>query len=232
MDKEILRIVIIAVGALVIVGMILWSVFKNKRRRGGINFYDRGNPLDNVDESLMMHTENDDFDVVPLGSALDEQEYGVDPITAMSESEQEQASERERDQQHGAEIPQLIQFSLVATADEGFNGADLVQAFERVGLEYASIKVYERVDDNRMVDFTVASMVEPGTFPDTNVEEFYCPGIVFFMQPREVDDPSAVFEDFVQTIDMLATELDGVKWDHQRQPLSDETIQEFRRILA
>ncbi|WP_031432286.1 cell division protein ZipA C-terminal FtsZ-binding domain-containing protein [Methylomarinum vadi] len=232
MDKDILRLVIIGVGALVVLGMVLWSVFKNKRKRREINFYDRGDPLEQVDESLVLRTENDDFDIVPLGSALDE-DYGVDPISAAAENEEE-GPQNQNDEGTAAvtELPSLIQFSIVARADEGFNGAVLAAAFDRVGLEYGSMKVFERVDDNRLVDFAVASMVEPGTFPETDLESFYSPGIVFFMQPREVDDPAAVFEDFIQTIEILAAELDGVKWDHQRQPLSDETVQKFRRILS
>jgi len=72
MDKDLLRIVIIAIGGIVILGMILWSVIRNKRPQRSFDFYDDGNPFDNVDSSLVINTENDDFDVVPLGSALDE----------------------------------------------------------------------------------------------------------------------------------------------------------------
>ncbi len=229
MDKDILRMVIIAVGAVVILGMILWSAFKNKRRSRKINFYDRGDPLENIDDSLRLRTENDDFDIVPLGSALDD-DYGPDPISVDAEIGTEER-QPQIDDAGQTEIPSLIQFSLVADADEGFNGLALAQAFERVGLEYGTMKVFERVDENRLVDFAVASMVEPGTFPETDLETFYCPGIVFFMQPKEVDNPAAVFEDFIQTIDMLAVELGGVKWDHQRQPLTEETVQYFRRLL-
>ena len=82
------------------------------------------------------------------------------------------------------------------------------------------------------MDFAVASMIDPGTFPDTHLDEFYCPGIVFFMQPREVDKPLAVFDDFMETIDTLAEELDGVVWDNQKQPLTADTIDRFRQMLS
>ena len=128
-------------------------------------------------------------------------------------------------------MPSLIQFSLVAVEDEGFNGRDLADAFKQAGLEYGSLKIFERIDRNRLVDFGVACMVEPGTFPETDLEDFHCPGIVFFMQPREVDDAVAVFDDFIQTINRLAEILGGVKWDHQRQPLTEQTIQAIRDDL-
>jgi cell division protein ZipA len=130
------------------------------------------------------------------------------------------------------DLPKLIEFSIVARADVGFNGEELFDAFERVGLKYGSVKVFERIDKNRLVDFAVASMGNPGTFPDAGLHNFFCPGIVFFMQPRELDKPLAVFDDFIETIDILAMELDGVVWDHQKQPLTAETIAQFRQILA
>jgi cell division protein ZipA len=48
---------------------------------------------------------------------------------------------------------------------------------------------------------------------------------VFYLQHRELEDAQTVFEDFVDTIKTVAKELDGVIWDHQRQPLTDATIQ-------
>jgi cell division protein ZipA len=239
MDKELLRIVIITAGAIVILGMVLWSVFKKKNTRRDIDFYDKGNPLENIDSSLILNTDNDDFDIVPLGSALDG-EYQPDPITVASEDGFEAESEPEYEpepevqpqQTESIDLPSIIQFSIVASADEGFNGKKMADVFKRVGLEYGSMKVFERLDDQRRVDYAVASMVEPGTFPDTDLESFNSPGIVFFLQPGELDNPLEIFDDYIQTINWLATELDGVMWDHNRQPLTNETIREFRVKLS
>ena len=88
MDKDLLRIVIIVIGAIVIAGMVLWSFFKNKNTKGVMGFYDRGNPLENIDQSLILNTDHDDFDIVPLGSALDD-EIDVDPISMVDEDQPE-----------------------------------------------------------------------------------------------------------------------------------------------
>ena len=128
-------------------------------------------------------------------------------------------------------VPDIIQFSVVAKAEEGFNGVDLASAFQLAGLEYGSLKIYERLDPNRLVDFGVASMVAPGTFPEDNLESFFCPGIVFFMQPSQLEDAAAVFEDYMETVQLVAAELDGEICDHQRQPLTEATVELFRRSL-
>jgi len=237
MDKDILRIAIIVVGSIVVLGMILWNVYKSRHKNRGINFYDDGDPLDNIDESLIISNEHDDFDIVPIGSAKPEDDdkvefesdTGIDE-TAQTESE---LSEPEPAEMSRPDLPQLIQFSIVARKDEGFNGAELKAAFDRVGLVYGeSVQVFERLDDNNLVDFTVASMVNPGTFPAYNLEAFSCPGIVFFMQPRVLDDPAAVFENLIQTMRFLSADLDGMILDHQRRPLTDETIVAFRQQLS
>ncbi len=226
MDKDLLRIVIIVIGATVVVGMLLWSYIKNKNEMRDIDFYDKGNPLDNIDKSLILDIDNDDFDIVPLGSALDEN-IAPDPVSVASKIKQPP----EKVQKDSVDLPKIIQFCIVATADEGFNGIVLVDAFEQVGLEYGSMKVFERLDEQRRVDFTVASMVEPGIFPKTNLESFNSPGIVFYLQPLELDQPLPIFDDFIQTINLLADMLEGVTWDHNREPLTDETIQMFRVSL-
>ena len=208
MDKELLRWVIVLFGALVMIIMILWHFIKTLRNRPDIS-------------ELQEDEFEDEDEIEAFDIEEDEDEFSALPPDLIDES---LASV--------PKIPALIEFSLVARADEGFNGLDLLDAFERAGLKYGSVKVFERIDENRLVDFAVASMLEPGTFPDEDLEDYFCPGIVFFMQPKELDDPVAVFEDFIDTIDQLADELDGVVWDNQRQPLSDETVEKFRQCLS
>ncbi|MCK4841104.1 MAG: cell division protein ZipA C-terminal FtsZ-binding domain-containing protein [Methylococcales bacterium] len=246
MDKELLRIVIISIGVAVIIVMVLWSLFKSKYHE--FNFYDRGNPLDNIDDSLIMNTD-DDFDIVPLGSAVDEEDIKPDPITIASDKAKKQAATSSSSpakpkhkskakpkpvvkESKKSDLPKIIQFSIVSRSDEGFNGEKLVSAFQLVGLEYGSMKIYQRLNGQRQVDFAVASMVEPGTFPETELDSFNSPGLVFFLQLSEIEEPLLVFEDFIQTINLLANELAGEKWDHNRQPLTDETIDAFRLQIA
>jgi len=229
MDKELLRVVIVLIGLLVMIGMVLWHFFKTLRdKRAADDYYtddEYDNEIDDYEDEELDHA----FDIFPLQSEvegdalLDDEDIKPAP-KAPPQPEIPKAKPK-------AALPVLIEFSIVARADEGFNGEALFEAFERVGLRYGSVKVFERVDKNRLVDFTVASMLAPGTFPDTDLDQFYSPGIVFYMQPREVENPLAVFDDFIDTIDTLAVELDGVVWDHQRQPLTAETIFESDRSL-
>jgi len=227
MDKEILRIVIIATGMVVVIGMLIWAYIKDKKAQEDLEFYD--------DDESVATDPKDDFDIIPLGakSNVGVQHAHDKPDRYYDEDDDDVYYEQDDDVEPPprAAAPAIIQFSIITKADEDFNGADLVEAFEMVGLEYGSLKIFERLDENRLVDFGVACIVEPGTFPDKNLENFYCPGIVFFMQPEALDNATAVFDDYIETINLLAAKLDGVILDHRRQPLTEATIQAIRQSL-
>jgi cell division protein ZipA len=233
MDKELLRIVIIATGLLVIIGMILWSFIKKRRTLDDQDTLENEQVIGSsgaIDDSLKLHTERDEFDIVPLGSArhtLDnEDDSGWDTEFNDSFDDDDMESDTR------IVIPDIIQFGIVANDEQGFNGVDLVLAFGMVDLEYGDLKVYERINKNGDVDYGVACMVEPGTFPEgIDLGSFYCPGILFYLQHRDLEDAQIVFDDFIDTIKTVAKELDGVVWDHQRQPLTEETIQAIRQSL-
>ncbi|MFI3185695.1 MAG: cell division protein ZipA C-terminal FtsZ-binding domain-containing protein [Methylococcaceae bacterium] len=231
MDKEILRVVIIATGMAVVIGMLVWAYIKDKKAREDLEFYDDDTALAPASPRVT----EDDIDTVPLAadSSHDDDHHAHDKADRYYDEEDEDYYEPDDDEEPPprAAAPAIIQFSIITKADEDFNGIDLVEAFETVGLEYGSLKIFERLDANRLVDFGVACIVEPGTFPDKNLDTFYCPGIVFFMQPEALDDAPAVFDDYIDTINLLAEKLDGVILDHRRQPLTEATVQAIRQSL-
>ena len=62
MDKDLLRIVIIAVGTVVILAMIIWGILSSRSKRKNINFYDDRDPLEHIDPHLIVNINDDDFD--------------------------------------------------------------------------------------------------------------------------------------------------------------------------
>jgi len=236
MDKDLLRIVIIAVGAVVILGMILWAIFSSGSKRKKINFYDDRDPLENIDPGLVVNTDDDDFDIVPLSTAdsspqvktrlnskyiQEAQQSGVDSVPASAAPVDE-----------SKEIPALVQLSLAAKSAQGFSGIQLLDAFESVGLIYGSVKVFERLDDLNQVDYAVASMAEPGIFPGDNWENYLCPGVTFFMQPKELEDAAKVFAEMIATIGQLSELLNADVLDQNQQQLTEDTLQQIKASLV
>jgi len=252
MDKDLLRVVILVVGGVVILGMILWGMYKDGPKRNKINFYDDNDPLENIDPSLVVKTDDDDFDIIPI-STRDNDDYQVKtrlntqyiPEEQQSDDDFEQdinlgqdiekttdeVSDVDGSQLDGSQLPSLLQLSIIAQAEEGFSGTQLLEAFEQVGLVYGSVKVFERLDILSRVDYAVASMAEPGIFPGDNWETYYCPGITFFMQPREVGNAAVVFDEMLNTIGQLSALLKGDVVDQNQQPLTPEVVHEIEESL-
>jgi len=249
-DKDLLRIVIISVGSLVILGMILWGMFKGKSKNKTM-FGGQRDPLENIDSSLFVNTADDDFDIVPLNTRGNDDYQEPEVKTRLNsayiqEAKGQESVEAEPDILAEAmhkpdeplaeppikQLPALLQLHLVAKNPEGFKGLQLVQAFERVGLIYGSVKVFERLDTQNRVDYAVASMAAPGVFLGDNWESYYTPGISFFMQPRELDDVKAVFDDLINTAGQLSALLKGDIVDENHLSLTEETLQKIEESLS
>lgn len=228
MDKEVLRIVIIATGLIIVIVMLTWGYLKDRQSQREMDLEDDAKPQPQPvrHEPLSASPVGDDEYIEPLGSAILNSSKNYYTKDEDDEEEEDFAPPPPR-----IATPAIIQFCLVARAEEGFNGLDLIRAFRIAGLKYGSLKIFERLDANQLVDFGVACMVEPGTFPSGHLDTFYCPGIVFFMQPDALDDALAVFDDYMETIRMLAVELEGDIWDHQRKPLTEATVKAIRQSL-
>ncbi len=296
MDKELLRVVIIAFGLIIIVGMLAWHFFRNKKSFQDMMFFGNQEFKGKINEAIVVHSDNDDFDIVPKGrkKLIDTNELMekiksrgkakpdvFEPVAATPQASVQADSmfgdfdeEFEGDFDFTEEndktndslykdtpaavkqgldtmdelddmedlleqepltprfiAPDIIQFRVIANAKEGFNGLDMLKAFRIAQLEYGSLKIFERFDANRLVDFGVLCMVDPGTFPDHDFDQFYCPGLVFFMQPALLDDAVKVFDDFLEAINIVAVELDGKLLDHEQKPLTNATIKMIRESL-
>jgi cell division protein ZipA len=230
MDKELLRMVIIIMGIAVFAGLLIWSFMASKNRNRKINFYDDRDALDNIDESLIIKTGDDDFEIVPLGS-VNEHESTLDIVA----SDHQHADKKLTDDSSEADLqtlPAILQFRLSAKPGTQFLGADLADVFAKLGLEYGSLKVFERLDEARNVDYAVANMIEPGFFPNASLEAFTSPGIVFFMQPKEVNDVAVVFDDLINTMQLIAEHLGGEIRDLHREILTPHSIRILREKLT
>ena len=236
MDKELLRSVIIGTGLLIIIGLVVWSYIKNLNSKTDVDDefeYDdepeepKFNLYDTLKSKLSF---NFNF---KKPNAIEASTSSIEALTIADSTETEllETVDDQIEPDIRMATPSLIQFSLIAKDAIGFNGLDLQSAFNIVGLVYGSLKIYERLDANRLVDYGVACMKEPGTFPDTDLENFYCPGLVFFMQPGVLDNAHEIFDDYIETLQILAIELNGTILDHKKQVLTDDTIQAIRLSL-
>lgn len=245
MDRDTVRMILLVLGAIVIAGVYVWGRYKEKlldflNRRGEYDELDYGDeesnamtPEDEEDEfehgrGVGKHTEA--FRVIAEEAVHDEHFAAVMAKPPAEPEKPVPAPAPSKTVSLGA--PFLIQMSVVTGDDSFFNGEELRDALLELDLIHGDMGIYHRYDRNyREPLFSVASLVEPGTFPEGNMEHFDCPGVVLFFQPPLVAEPLEVFEDLVNTCHELAAKLDGLEWDDKRQPLTREKIALMRARL-
>lgn len=238
MDKELLRIILIGLGIFLVVGIYLWSHFKKPRYDPRLELSEQQPDQEEIAPSVSikpLEDSEEDLDIEPFGSASLDQDDEIDMPPAPISNPEKEVKEDSTGQKTTApsKVPDLIQMAVIAKQKEGFGGNELMQAFSALGLIYDDMKIYHRYrngTDN--IEFSVANMVEPGTFPKQNSLSFRTPGLALFFQPPMVTDPISSFEGMVNTCHELADRLHGEIWDAERQPLTDETIKTIRRSLS
>lgn len=255
MDKELLRIAIIATGLIVMVAMIVSAYLKNQETEEeeyeedvSYGFDDDeyeedfekepekkpslAQSLKNAYQQKVQQVQQQRQKLVPVveDDDDDESDFELEPITKINKGESSHDEEIPR--QPSSASPSILQFSVITKGQDDFNVADVFQVLENLGLEYGSMEVFERIGENRMVHFCVANMVEPGTFPHHDLENHYCPGVIFFMQfDEELQNPREIFDDYVSTAMLFADAMDGVVLDHRRQPLTDAMVNAIRAAI-
>ena len=130
------------------------------------------------------------------------------------------------------EPPKILVINVVAKAAY-FGGPDLMRAAEEVGLEPGEWNIFHRPDDHspQQTLFSMASLVEPGSFPFGRMEGFSTPGLCLFTQLPGPRDGLAVYSDMLFSAERIAALLDGELQDEAHQLLTRDKIERVREEI-
>ena len=130
------------------------------------------------------------------------------------------------------EPPKILVINVVAKAAY-FGGPDLMRAAEEVGLEPGEWNIFHRPDDHspQQTLFSMASLVEPGSFPFGRMEGFSTPGLCLFTQLPGPRDGLAVYSDMLFSAERIAALLDGELQDETHQLLTRDKIERVREEI-
>ncbi|WP_229679219.1 cell division protein ZipA [Dyella caseinilytica] len=131
-------------------------------------------------------------------------------------------------------VERIVTLFVVAREGHVFNGADLIVAAEKAGLEYGDMGIYHRlVDGRREVGpiFSVANMLKPGSFDLTRVDTLRSPGLSFFMALPGAVTALDAWDAMLPTAQRLAELLDGQVLDEERNALGRQRIAHIRDEL-
>jgi len=119
----------------------------------------------------------------------------------------------------------IVAIRLLAREGPGFPGEKLVLTMRDLGLMHGEFGIFHRaadVDDadTETREFSVASLVEPGSFDLTRLKSDVYPGVSIFMRLPGARDGVEIFDDMLRTSRSLAKRLGGELVDEQGSTLS------------
>jgi cell division protein ZipA len=140
-----------------------------------------------------------------------------------------------------AAAARVVTVRLTAHGHTTFPGEALVLALREAGLRHGKFGIFHRHDpkDEDRVLFSVASLVEPGSFDLTRLKTERFPGISIFLTLPGPRDSTAAFDEMLSTARSLATKLNGDLLDEhgsrlsvQRERYLREEVIRFQHKLA
>jgi cell division protein ZipA len=130
------------------------------------------------------------------------------------------------------ESQEVLVIHLVANKGAMVNGADLLAAAVDSGLRYGEMKIFHRhlnSDGSGPILFSMANLVNPGTFDLNTMNSIDTPGVTFFMALDDVEDTVSGFDNMLNTVDKLTQSLPLNIMDETRSSMTRQTIDHYRQ---
>ena len=166
-----------------------------------------------------------DFDE-SLSAADKKTPYIGDDITDIPDKESSQVSKNNT----VAPEAQIIILSVVMPNNHQMSGATLLPTLLTLGLKYGEMNIFHRHQDNAgngAVTFSLANMLNPGSFDLDTMETFVTQGVSLFMTLPNAGDPFAAFDQMLAAAKHLAAEFNAQLLDDKRNVMTKQTEQHY-----
>ena len=201
-----LRWILLSLGLFLVTGVYLWSLFLSKKKlKSNLN---QSEPIFTNSESL---------------------EVAFDDIQIEDESEQDED-----------ELPQtkIVTLRFVPRSGKKLDLEQTVLALRNVGLERGKYGIFHYFSNggekDTDVEFSVANLIEPGSFDLTDTKDNTIPGMTFFTVLPGQGDPIARFDrmvsiarDLKQLLEAELLDEEGNFWSIQRERYVREEIIQY-----
>lgn len=127
--------------------------------------------------------------------------------------------------------PEVIVVSIVMPEGQVISGAALLPILLTLGLRYGEMDIFHRHEDNAgngKVTFSLANMMNPGTFDLDALETFTTRGLTLFMTLPNAGDAFEVFEHMLGAAKQISVEFGAQLLDDKRSVMTKQTEQHFK----
>ena len=232
--------------SLLIIGLIvLIAIYLAGQRRRARSRHDLLDEARRLDEQLEVTFNARQLKNELTSEEISEQLDGLDALlkqqavergsvmqTNMDEAGEYQATQVNQTQEN--EDERLLILHIAAKRPAAFSGDALLNLFDELRLEYGEMEIFHRFIDEdveRRIVFSVANMVNPGTFDLQHLHDFICPGLSLFARLPGPMNSVATLDEMLLCATELATRLDGEILDNSRSKISKQTIEHMREEI-
>ena len=162
----------------------------------------------------------------PSKAALKRNQMEIDFDSQLGEETTEPATKTAKTQLE----PQVIILSVVMPANQQMFGAALLPSLLTLGLKYGEMNIFHRHEDNAgngKVTFSLANIMNPGSFDLDSMENFATRGVSLFMTLPNAGDAFNVFEQMLNAAKQLAKEFNAQVIDDKRNVMTKQTEQHY-----
>ena len=120
---------------------------------------------------------------------------------------------------------EVIVLNVEAKPGNLFVGSNLVSILRQLGLRFGEMFIFHHIEARtKKTLFSVANMVEPGTFDLSDLNGFQTPGLIFFLPlSEESTTPLDSLELMLKSAKSVATSLSGELTDEKRRPFTSKS---------
>lgn len=146
------------------------------------------------------------------------------------EPEQGEAEQQNDDDQQQGAAPDIIVLTVLAKTDLGLHGDKINSIALANNLKFGAMNIYHRMGGDAKALFSVANMVEPGSFDPLSIHELRTPGLTFFMQLPAFGGSSNALSDMLQCAYNVAEVLDADLCNKSRKLLNEKEAEQLREL--
>ena len=127
---------------------------------------------------------------------------------------------------------EVLVIHLMANKGEKVAGQQLLDAVLSAGLRYGAMKIFHRHlsdDGSGPVLFSMANLVNPGTFDLNTMSDLEVPGVTLFMALDDIEDPVDALNIMIEAVDSIVGDLQLNVMDESRSSMTRNTIDHYRQ---
>ena len=220
---ESLRWILLAVGAAFVVFIYILGRSRKQRQHSMV---------DDLEEELPEFSAKNinDFDegvgevrvisgAGPAGGDVDSSDMDVSIDASPEEGDTEESANNNPSD--------IIVLYILSKGEQPLIGSQINSSAQAMGLTFGEMNIFHyRKNDINI--FSLANMLEPGSFDADTIHDLQTTGLTVFMQIKG-DDPLDDLTEMLQRSYQLAGLLDGRLCNHKREPLTEQDAENYRR---